>query len=242
MDYKREMKKKFTKLRYRHDLYEVFTDFITMSAISISNAIDKTDAINREIMYKNVVSKYNKEELEIFPQLFADLVLWLEKEPTDALGELYMELGLGNKDRGQFFTPYSLCRMMAKMTCTDLDKHIAEKGYITVSEPACGAGANLIAFAMEMKEQGYNYQRCMYAEATDIDFKAAMMCYLQISLLGIPAKVNVHNTLSCDPVKKKDIWITPMYAMNLGLTPKSTIDTNNQYMTYSQSDREAEIA
>ena len=37
----------------------------------------------------------------------------------DFLGELFMALDMGNEWRGQFFTPYSVCSLMAAITLTE---------------------------------------------------------------------------------------------------------------------------
>ena len=40
----------------------------------------------------------------------------LEENPDqDLLGVAYTKLGLGDAKRGQYFTPYNICKMMAKM-------------------------------------------------------------------------------------------------------------------------------
>lgn len=78
-----------------------------------------------------------------------------------------------------------------------------------VSEPTCGSGANLIAIANIMKEKGVNYQRNVYFVAQDIDSLVAKMCYIQMSLLGMPGIVIVGDTLS-SPMKG-DYWLTPFH-------------------------------
>ena len=52
---------------------------------------------------------------------------------------------LGNDHAGQFFTPYDVCRCMAEITF-DPKLHPDMEGFISVSDPACGAGATLLAF------------------------------------------------------------------------------------------------
>ena len=61
-----------------------------------------------------------------------------------------------------------------------------KQGWISVSDPACGAGALLIAFANECRRQHINYQTSVLFVAQDIDFLAGCMCYIQLSLLGCP--------------------------------------------------------
>ena len=78
-------------------------------------------------------------------------------------------MNLGNSAKGQFFTPYHVSKMMAEINFVDLEKHLNEKDFITLSEPCCGSGGMIIAYAETMKNRGYNYQHQLYVEAVDID-------------------------------------------------------------------------
>ena len=89
--------------------------------------------------YLQIVDQYEKEEVSDFCELLAVLVELLEPEPRDVLGGLYMEWELGNDNNGQFFTPPKISLMMAQMTYGDQLKEL-EQPFITLSEPACGAG------------------------------------------------------------------------------------------------------
>jgi len=101
---------------------------------------------------------------------------------------------------------------MASISAGDLKAEIDKRGYISVNDPCCGAGALLIAFANEAKRQGINYQQCIEFVAQDIDFTVAMMCYIQLSLLGCAGYVIVGNSLlPPDPEEKQNIWYTPLY-------------------------------
>ena len=51
--------------------------------------------------------------------------------------------------------------------------------------------------------------------AQDIDHAAAMMCYIQLSLLGCPAVVIVGDTLAKPMLHPdNDVWYTPFYHLN----------------------------
>jgi len=174
----------------RHHLWDVFSDFCEMAAISIANAVDLGPArAGREARYLDRIGRYEPREQALFPQMLAALVDRLEAGPDDVLGNLFGELELGNSDRGQFFTPFELCRLMAQIQIGEkgLDGPIAERGFVTVNEPACGAGAMIIAFADAMRQAGYNPQQQMHATCQDIDSRGVHMCYLQLALLHIPA-------------------------------------------------------
>ena len=141
------------QFRGKYQTWQIFADFITMFACAISNAVDKTHAEKREKMYLEIIRKYDKNERMIFPQMCTAVTEGIKTEKDcDFLGELYMALELGNHWKGQFFTPYHLCRAMAKINSIDVEE-IKQKGYISVNDMACGAGALLIAYANEAEER-----------------------------------------------------------------------------------------
>ena len=166
-----------------------------------------------------IIAKYDKDEQQVFPMLAADLVQALDENPNqDFLGSAYMELELGNDHAGQFFTPYDVCRMMSSISSRHIASRVMDKGYTTISDCACGAGATLIAACHDAGEQlsmlGYNWQNHVLIAAQDIDFIVGMMCYIQLSLIGAAAYVKIGDSIA-DPMRpgddEKNYWYTPMY-------------------------------
>jgi len=205
------MAKTMKSLSYRHGLYNVFADFNEMAACSFSNAVDSRNREAREARYMAIVKKYSKEEVDEFPKLLGMLAQELEYSPGDVMGELFHELELHNEHAGQFFTPFHLCEMMAKMTHGDnMAQTIEEKGFITLQEPACGSGAMVIAYAKTMYDAKINFQQCMHVAAIDLDSRCVHMAYVQFSLLNIPAIVYAGNTLT---MEIRDAWYTPAHIM-----------------------------
>ena len=47
---------------YRHSNWQVFQDFLALSAISISNTVDWNNASKREAEYMEIIKRYNEEE------------------------------------------------------------------------------------------------------------------------------------------------------------------------------------
>lgn len=205
------MKKLIDSFAYSHAPWEVFSDFVEMSAISLANAVNVFDCEDREKRYHDIIKKYKPEELEKFPQLFAMLVDRFEHETTDHLGALFHELELHNKYKGQYFTPYPLCKMLAKLTLGDPAKAIEAKGFVTASEPCCGSGAMIIALADSMRESGVNYQQTLHVTAVDLDIRCVHMAYIQFTLMHIPAVVVHGNSLALEEFSR---WHT--LAHNLG--------------------------
>ena len=221
---KADIIKMMNTLGHRHDSWRVFSDFVEMAAISIANACDQLhpDREKREARYMEIIKPYAPDELSEFAKMFGLLTEELEKEPTDVLGQIFMEMDLGSKWHGQFFTPYSLCKAITSMMSEDIDEQIKKKGFFTVHEPGSGGGAMLIAFAESMQQRKINFQQHLHVTAQDLDLKAVHMSYVQLSLLGIPARVVHGNTLLNE---SRSVWYTPMHIMG-GWNHKLRRDNN----------------
>ena len=212
----------FGRLTNRYRAWDVWRDFITMFACSLSNPLDKERRNKREALYLEIIKKYNKQEQGVFPELAAQTVLALEENPEqDFLGSIFMSLNLGNEHNGQFFTPYDVCKLMADVTLNGVLMKVERDGYISVNDPCCGAGATLIAgihtARKQLEKANLNYQKHILVAAQDIDEVVALMCYIQLSLLGVAGYVKVGNSLT-DPITcvddKENYWFTPMYFSN----------------------------
>lgn len=234
-DARKEFLRVFKQLTYRHRAWDIWRDFIVMFACSLSNPVDKSHYDKREKRYLKIIKKYSKQEQKLFPELVAQTVLALEDNPEqDFLGGIFMELNLGNGSNGQFFTPYHVCDLMAKIAVDDVSKEIAEKGYITIHDPCCGAGATLIAGVHEVRRQlekmNLNYQNHVLVVAQDIDEVVALMCYIHLSLLGVAAYIKVGDVF-CNPIKEGDstdnYWFTMMYFSDVWQTRRMIHKVND---------------
>lgn len=220
-DYRKEFLDTFQKLTYRHRAWDIWRDFVIMFACSLSNPVDKGHYDEREERYLRIIKKYNKQEQELFPELAAHTVMALEENPEqDFLGSIFMDLKLGNESGGQFFTPYHVCQLMAEISMHDAVAKVKEKGYITITvgDPCCGSGATLIAGIHEARKQlekaNLNYQNYVLVMAQDIDEIVALMCYIQLSLLGVAACIKIGNSLTepmTDGDSLENYWFTMMY-------------------------------
>ena len=213
----------FNEACQRHNRWTVWSDFVVMAAISISNTVDKSHAGERENIYTTLAGKYNKNELDCFCRMFTEFVTGVDVCPDqDYLGEIFMSLGLGNDHNGQFFTPYHVCHLMSEITYDDtLISELEAKGWVSVNDCACGAGALLIAFANVCQQKGINYQTSVLFVAQDIDYIVGCMCYLQLSIMGCAGYVVIGDSLlnpstSIDrrgliPRQEQNVWYTPFY-------------------------------
>ena len=202
-----EFQKVFSQLCNTKSSWQAWSDFVEMTAIAISNRFEIRERVKqeREARYMSIIGQYSKSEQQIFPELVAILVQALERNSEqDFLGEMFMALELGIHWKGQFFTPYSLCKAMAAINVQDAKDKIGEKGYVSVHDPACGAGATLIAARNTLELAGIGGTQAFFV-GQDIDRTAAMMCYIQLSLLGCAGYVVIADTL-IHPVTGPMLW------------------------------------
>jgi type I restriction-modification system DNA methylase subunit len=217
----KEFLNRFNLLCQTRNNWQVWADFITVTAIAISNAVDtemETHA-KREQEYESCIERLGGKDVPA--EMFAIIIMAIEENPEqDFLGNLFMKLELGSHWKGQFFTPYHLCKAMSEINISNIENVINKKGWASVNDPACGAGATLIAMANAMKNHNINYQNHALFVAQDIDRITGMMCYIQLSLLECAGYVVIADTL-CNPLPGKalfpepnenhELWFTPMY-------------------------------
>lgn len=214
-DHQKNFLKIFNSLTGKHSRWEIWEDFVTLTAIEISNSTDKVNAPERTKMYQTIVSKYSAKERDGMVEMLGEVIMGMEQNPDqDFLGSLYMMCELGNSHAGQFFTPYDVCRCMAEIT-------FDPKLY-----PACGAGATLLAFLNICKSRNICYHNKVLVVAQDIDFIVGLMCYIQCSFMGCAGNVVIGNTIT-DPATAYDdrgllpagpqnrIWYMPFFSTDV---------------------------
>lgn len=218
----KEFLKLFGMLTNTLSAWQAWEDLMTAMACSISNAVDRTpDKFKRrEEQYERSIKRLGG--VDIPAQMLGIITMALEQNPDqDFLGKLYMNLNIGNHWKGQFFTPYNVCRMMAEMNFgVGVQEEIRQKEYESVHDPCVGAGAMLIASANAMRRAGVNYQTNAVFVGQDIDRVVSMMAYIQISLIGCPGYIIIGNSLTNPPTghvlfpkdtEGQEVWITPLF-------------------------------
>ena len=208
--------KKIESAIYRIGKYQLITDVLECGAIAISNTVDFSSYAEREEQYKKVMEKYQPEEQKILSEVFTMIYQLLSSVVyddgcfDDYLGELFMRCEQGNSGTGQFFTPYHVSKLMAKMILGSEVVEKAEKDeVITVNDPCCGGGGMLMA-ALDVLKNDYhiNYTRNCFIDCGDIDRRCVYMTYLQLSLAGVPAIVKHQDAISRE---LWSVWRTPAY-------------------------------
>lgn len=158
----KEFIKVFQELCYSRSSWQVWADLMAAMACTLANSVDKTEPRHtaREKEYAECIKRLGGVEKPA--KCFAIVVEALERNPDqDFLGKLYMSLELGNHWKGQFFTPYNVCECMASITINDNVQTLEKQEWISVNDPACGAGATLVAAANIFRRKKINYQTQM---------------------------------------------------------------------------------
>ena len=209
----------FNRLCYSRSSWQVWADLISAIACTLSNVTDRTPKHfeAREKEYAQCIERLGSVETPA--EILHIIVMALENEPEqDFLGKMYMNLNLGNHWKGQFFTPYNVCKMMSQMTVGNVDRQIEEQGYISICDPACGAGATLIAAANTLKRSKYNFQN-------HVLFVGQEMWYM--------------------PMFYSDIWQWRKIFHSLGsmggtVTTEKTVEKEHFYMFFDFEEKEAQ--
>lgn len=185
---------------------ETFADYVRISATALHNAAAFCQ--KREDQHLTTIEKYSDNDKQNLCHMLTLIIEMLESkgQPFDVLGEIYSELGLTNDKNAQFFTPFPVSAMCAKVTFDD--ELMKSKDFVTVSDPASGTGGMLLAFVREAIERGYNPANKVFVEATDVDEVVALCAYIQLSLWNVPSRVIVGNTLT---LEYRGQWYTPAF-------------------------------
>lgn len=71
----KELVKALRTVSYSRSIHEVFQDWLAVSAIAISNAVDWKQQKQREEIYTEIISKYSKAEQGKLAEALAQLVM-----------------------------------------------------------------------------------------------------------------------------------------------------------------------
>ena len=174
------------------DIHDTFSSFVKMTACALS-------AGQREKEYLEEASKWDKNHLIMFSEALSLLIREMETDPfTDLMGKYYavVESKIVKQSKGEFYTPNELCSMMANIVLNDT----YDGAPIYLNEPTCGAGQMILSSAQNIVDQGQS-PYILRVHATDIDYIATQMCYINTTLWGIPCIVHHGDSLKCDVIK-----------------------------------------
>ena len=174
--------KTFEKLRYRHDTWYIFCDFLDMT-------IDNFTVPDQTPLFENR-DKYTTEEYTYFAELFSAYMETMQRELEhrdyfDFLGEWWeSDVNMTNKFNAQFFTPSDVAELMCQLI---LDDSLGKEARV-MYDCCCGSGRFGLAY--------HKYRPQDYFFFNDIDDYAVKMTILNMLFHGMQGVVAHMNTLT----------------------------------------------
>ena len=118
---------------------------------------------------------------------------------VDVFGHLYEQMYLLKSKasaNGQFFTPDSLCSLMADITDADVEEDESDGGMVRVNDPACGSARTLLAHFMAKTRKNHALAGHYCYEAADIDLPTCKMAACNMMIHGMQGKVVCQDQLA----------------------------------------------
>lgn len=164
-----------------HGRAKVFDDFLQIIVCCLSMG-------RKEELYFKTIKPYSKEELNLFSQAFASLIVQIDNAPLeDPFGD-YFEEFLSNSRNGQFFTPVCVCDLMVQLTTAIHPNEERKEGDVRVYDPACGSGRLLLSAAKQDMKQ--------FFIGADISYTCCLMTIINLCLNSLNGEVLHMNTIT----------------------------------------------
>lgn len=160
---------------------EVLRNFLEAGFLAVRGRFLAGESFDQnEASYMKIVrSCRHPETMSNLAKMLGALGIALAKEPVDFIGPVFSEIS-ADAGMGQCFTPFELCRLMARFTFQDKAEALKNsRKYITIQEPSCGVGGMILACNLELREAGYDIAREVHWLAVDVDSRALHAAYLQ---------------------------------------------------------------
>lgn len=202
---------------------EVFDLWLEMCALALRNQACKlrendTEWQENETRYLKIVSEIGgKKGANLAAEAFGLFNKSMLEDPRDFLGQFYMNHEMGNERAGQFFTPYSVSKMLSGITVEESKEKInnfSSFEVLSINDPTCGAGGMLVAAADHFffEADPVSVDKVFFV-GQDIDRRCFYMTYMQLCAIGCMGLVILGNTL----MNTKDrVWETPASAYFCG--------------------------
>lgn len=122
---------------------QAFEDWLTAMVCALAAETKETEYLAMVERHKE--GKPGKRGIDLISEMFAALVLAMEKDDGDVLGDLF-EGGITYGENGQFLTPDNLAHFMARLSVHE-DARPSSEERLYVNDPCCGTGRMLLEAA-----------------------------------------------------------------------------------------------
>ena len=176
----------------QEDRLDAFCDFIIR--------LFSNDSYKPEGFKPDVATPENEDYIELV-SLWCEMVAdEMEKgNAFDLFWQLYEQMFLLKSKasaNGQFFTPDSLCKLIADITDADVEESVSKIGFVMVNDPACGSARSLLAHFMRKTHDNPALAGKYFYDAADIDFPTCKMAACNMMIHGMQGRVVCQDQLS----------------------------------------------
>lgn len=205
------LKKVLDKISGKYSTQNVFDDFLQMAICAFSNQ-------RMEEEYLQIAKRYDSNELKVFGEALGAMLADYESASDssgswdDILGKYFEETNSASQASrsGQFFTPPHICDLMSQIIGVEK----VEGKEITVNDPTCGSGRNLISHSRLNANNRFN----TFYVGQDLDYRCVKMCALNFLMFGMKGIVIHMNALSLEIYRGYRVWMPETMMM---ITPLS---------------------
>ncbi|WP_227160350.1 DNA methyltransferase family protein [Enterobacter cloacae] len=194
--YSAEFIKLFNELETGHERFTVFKNFVERIASCLHGSYTGNEVAGTS--FSTIASRYSDDDLRRVTKLLALICAALDAKKGDFLGEVFNLLGLGKSRPELTFIPYEVALSSANEMFSKLDELMKQQHHIALLDMSCGAGSMAIAIAEVFKQRGYNVHQQLFIQCVDVNPIVTAMCYIQLTVLGIPAEVHTCNSIRLD--------------------------------------------
>lgn len=179
--------------RYAHDKGK---DHITVWNEFLRHGVDTLSFTDEELRYGKWFERVARYDAinPTYSEIFRGLVEKVAKnghcDPFGGVYEAFFQSKFKASETGQFFTPESVCDLMAKGA--------GDAGGGSVSDCACGSGRTLIAHAKQAYQNEDTRLKAYVYHGGDTDETSVMMCALNFAINGMVGMVERRNALTME--------------------------------------------
>lgn len=159
--------------------WETYCDFLQLSIDSLIS--DFSAEHPREQDYMQILSRYNRDDAKRFPEMFGCIMAYMAETNSECLSQIWEGVA-ANANFGQFFTPWNISIMMAKMQMDDINwSNYSPLNKYLICDPSCGGGRTLAASINFVPIDKID---CVCCHGVDIDLNVCHIAALNMLFLN----------------------------------------------------------